>query len=80
MMQCQPDRGTGNMACYVIKDDDNTFLETYLKSMGNQGWDLVQVIQHDQGGKDGGYLTVVFKRLNPAAAPVPVEPALTPTP
>ncbi len=78
MMQCQPDMGTGNMACYVVKDDDNTYLESYLKAMGGQGWDLVQIIQHDQGGKNGGFMTVVFKRLKPAAAPAPVEP--TPTP
>ncbi len=78
MMQCQPDRGTGNMACFVVKENDNTYLESYLKSMGDKGWDLVQVIQHDQGGSDGGYITVLFKRMKPAPALTPVE--ATPAP
>ena len=69
MMQCLPDNGTGTMACYVIKDNDNTSLEGYLKTAGNQGWELVQVIQHDQGGKNGGYVTALFKRMRASLAP-----------
>jgi hypothetical protein len=77
MMQCQPDKDTGSMACYIVKDNDNTSLEGYLKTMGTQGWDLVQMVQQDQGGKDGGYMTAVFKRAKVRHTPVPV---VTPTP
>ncbi len=69
MMQCQPDQQTGNMACFIIKDNDNTYLESYLKTQGSQGWDLVQAVQQDQGGKNGGYMTLIFKRMKVKPAP-----------
>lgn len=60
-LQCEADQQTGSLVCYKIRENDLTMLDSYLESMGNQGWELIQVIETGNGER-GAHQTLIFKR------------------